>query len=110
MRITSFATAGMLVLASGVFAAGQTWTGKISDQMCGADHRAMAGKLSDRDCTLECAKGGTPFVLVVDGKTYVLKGDEADLRTHAGHTVKVTGELKNGTIDVSKVEMPKAQK
>ena len=38
---------------------------------------------------------------------YQLTNHDADLRTHAGHTVNLTGELKGDTIRVSKIEMPK---
>jgi uncharacterized protein YcnI len=87
-------------------AAGHAWTGTISDKMCGADHKKMGGQLSDRDCTLACTKGGAPYVLVLDGKVYALSGHEADLRTHAGHVVQLTGDLNGDTIAVSKVTMP----
>lgn len=86
-------------------AADQSWIGTISDKMCGADHKAMAGKQSDRDCTLACAREGTPYVLLTDGKVYQLLGHEGDLKTHAGHAVTITGELKKDAIRVSKVEM-----
>ncbi len=95
-----------LLTASGAFAADQTWTGAISDKMCGADHKKLAGTMSDRDCTQACTKGGSPYVLVVDGNVYQLTNHDADLRTHAGHVVNLTGELKGDTIRVSKVEMP----
>ena len=94
------------LLSAATFAADQTWTGSISDKMCGNDHKKMGGKMSDRDCTLACAKGGSPYVLVVDGKVYQLSGHDGDLKTHAGHTVTLTGEMKGDTIKVSKVEMP----
>jgi hypothetical protein len=99
-----------ILTATTAFAADQTWKGAISDKMCGADHKKMAGKMSDRDCTLACAKGGSPYVLVSDGKVYQLTNHDADLKTHAGHTVNLTGELKGDTIRVSKVEMPKDSK
>jgi uncharacterized protein YcnI len=91
-------------------AAERTWTGTVSDKMCGADHKKMGGKLSDADCTLACTKGGTPYVLVADGKAYELAGHEADLKTHAGHTVTVTGELKGDVIRVAKIDMAKSAK
>jgi hypothetical protein len=94
-------------MATTAFAADQTWTGTISDKMCGADHKKMGGKMSHRDCTLACAKGGSPYVLVSDGKVYQLTNHDADLRTHAGHTVNLSGELKGDSIRVSKIEMPK---
>ena len=104
---THIIVGAMAVLtATGAFAADQTWKGAISDKMCGADHKKMAGKMSDRDCTLACAKGGSSYVLVSDGKVYQLTNHDADLRTHAGHVVNLTGELKGDTIRVSKIEMP----
>lgn len=93
------------------FAAEQTWTGQISDEMCGADHSAMAHdgkKVSAHDCTLACVKNGSKFVLVSEGKVYpIANQDLADLKTHAGHNVKITGDLDSDgkTVTVSKVEM-----
>jgi hypothetical protein len=106
MKTSLLTVAVLTILAAGAFAAEQTWTGAISDKMCGADHKKMGGKMSDRDCTLACAKGGTPYVLVVNDKVYQLSGHDADLKTHAGHTVELTGELKGETIRLSKVIMP----
>ena len=99
-----------MLTATGALAADQTWKGAISDKMCGTDHKKMTGKMSDRDCTLACAKGGSPYVLVADGKVYQLTGHDGDLRTHAGHTVNLTGELKGDTIRISKIEMPATSK
>jgi hypothetical protein len=93
-----------------VLAADQTWTGAIGDKMCGANHKAMGAKMTDRECTQACAKGGAPYVLVADGKVYQLMNHDADLRTHAGHTVNLTGELKGNSIRVSRVEMPNPSK
>jgi len=95
-----------VLTATGAFAAEQTWTGAISDKMCGADHKKMASKMADRECTQACAKGGAPYVLVSDGTVFQLTSHESDLRTHAGHVVNLTGELKRDTIRVSKIEMP----
>ena len=98
------------LLATGAFAAEQTWTGAISDKTCGADHKKMAGKMSDRDCTVACARGGASYVLVSDGTIYQLSNHDGDLRAHAGHTVNLAGELKGDTIRVANIEMPKAAK
>jgi len=88
----------------------QTWKGQISDNLCGAKHEEAAegqGKMPDRDCTLACVRGGSKFALVVDGKVYqIANQDFADLKTHAGRTVNLTGELKGQAITVSKIEMP----
>jgi len=95
------------------FAAEQTWTGKISDSMCGADHSKMAAehggakKTSDRDCTLACVKNAGKYVFISQGKTYnVTNQDFAGLQEHAGHTVKLTGDMQGDSITVSKIVMP----
>ncbi len=106
--ITTFAAA--VLLSGTALAADQTLTGQISDSMCKAKHEEAAegaGKMADRDCTLSCVKGGSKFVLVSGGKVLAIANqDLPDLQTHAGHTVKVTGEVKGDTITVSKIEMP----
>ncbi len=85
------------------FAADQTWTGKISDDMCGANH----GGKPDRECTQSCVKDGSKYVFVAGDKVYkIANQDDKALATHAGHTVNLTGEMKGDTITVSKIEMP----
>jgi len=90
-----------------------TWTGQISDSACGAKHEEAAegqGKMPDRDCTQACVRGGSKYVLVVDGKVFqIANQDNKDLATHAGHTVDVTGDLKGNTITISKIVMPPAK-
>ena len=87
----------------------QTWSGKIADSACGAKHEEAAegqGVMADRDCTQACVRGGSKYVLVVDGKVFqIANQDNKDLATHAGHAVKMTGELKGTTITVSRIEM-----
>jgi hypothetical protein len=99
-----FATTALM--ATSAFAAEQTWAGAVSDKMCGTDHKKMASYKSERDCTLTCAKHGAPYVFVSEGKVYQLRNRDADVQTHAGHRVKLSGELKGDTIRVSKIEMP----
>jgi hypothetical protein len=102
-------TAVLFVTQAGALAAEQTWSGKISDSACGAKHEEAAenqGVMADRDCTEACVRGGSKYVLVVDGKVFqIANQDNKDLATHAGHAVKMTGELKGNAITVSKVEM-----
>jgi len=105
----------VLVLIAIVFisslprAAEQTWTGNISDSACGKKHEEAAegnGVMPDRECTQACVRGGSKYVLVVDGKVFqIANQDQKDLATHAGRHVKVTGELKGNAITVSKIEM-----
>lgn len=107
LALPLFAT--LLLSAATPFAAEQTWTGQISDSACGAKHEEAAegqGKMPDRDCTLACVRGGSTYVLVVDGKVFqIANQDDKDLATHAGHEVNVTGELKGQAITVAKIEM-----
>src|SRR5215218_8860283 len=92
------------MLAGGAAAAEQTWTGKISDSMCGAKHDSAAEhagkKMSDRECALACVKGhNAKYVFVSDGKVYnIANQDVAGLQQHAGHTVKLTGDVSGDTI------------
>jgi hypothetical protein len=88
-----------------VRAADQTLTGIVSDSQCGAKH-GMAN-MSDRDCTQMCTSQGAQYVLVVGDKIYKLTNHNSDLKTHAGHTVQLTGDVKGNTIRVSKIEMLK---
>jgi hypothetical protein len=101
--------AALLFASSSPFAAEQTWSGKISDSACGVKHEEAAegqGVMADRECTQACVRGGSKYVLVVDGKVLqIANQDNKDLATHAGHAVKITGELKGNAITVTKIEM-----
>ncbi|HXA05831.1 MAG TPA: hypothetical protein VNY30_13370 [Bryobacteraceae bacterium] len=91
-------------------AADQTWTGKISDSMCGAKHKKMAehgtSKMADRDCTMACVKEGAKYVFVLKGKIYKIDNqDFAALQAYGGHMVQLTGEMTGDTIKVSNIGM-----
>jgi hypothetical protein len=107
----SFLRLAVLALfASSVsFAADQSWTGKISDSKCGATHKSGGehdAKMTNADCTKACVKGGAKYVFVHEGKILNISNqDFADLEKHAGHTVKLTGEMTGDSINVSKIEM-----
>ena len=107
MRTVLVAGIAALLVGIGVAAADGTWTGQISDSMCGANHTEAKHekRISDRDCALACAAKGGQYVLVSEGKVYKLTNHDADLKTHAGHMVNVTGDMKGDTIRVSKLEM-----
>jgi hypothetical protein len=110
MKKISIALAVLILTAALPSAAEQSWTGKISDSACGAKHEEAAegnGVMPDRECTQACVRGGSKYVLVVDGKVLqIANQDNKDLATHAGHTVKLTGELKGSAVMVTKIEMP----
>lgn len=102
-------------IGTGAQTAEATWTGKLSDSMCGADHKANGGTMAkDRACTLDCVKGhGSEYIFVntADKKIYKIGNQKVPaLETHAGHTVEVTGTMKGDTITVSKIVMPAGKK
>jgi hypothetical protein len=100
----------LMLAAVTMIAADQTWTGKISDSMCGAKHNTSAEhggkKMTEHDCTVACVKEhSAKYVFVKGGKVYNIGNqDFGDLEANAGESVKLTGEMKGDTITVSKIE------
>src|SRR6202142_3955988 len=94
--------AGLAIFAS---SADQTWTGQISDSMCGASHAKMIAAhpgMTDRDCAQACINSGGKYVFVSEGRVFnIANQDLALLPVHAGHTVRLTGEMKGDTITVA---------
>jgi hypothetical protein len=94
-----------LGMSSSAFAAGKSFTGVVSDAMCGAKH-AMPGDAAA--CTRGCVSKGSNYALVVGDKVYTLQtADKAALATldkQAGAKATVTGTEKGNTIDVSSVK------
>jgi len=116
MNDLCMAVVATMIGAMSASAADKTWTGKISDSMCGAKHNASAEhggkKMSERDCTFACVKDhDAKYVFVSGGEVYnVSNQDFGALQEHAGHTVKLTGEMSGGTITVSRIAMPAKKK
>ncbi|HTS37990.1 MAG TPA: hypothetical protein VMH04_20105 [Candidatus Solibacter sp.] len=98
-----FVSLGLMV-CSAFAAKAQTFTGTVSDAMCGAKHE-MAG--SAAQCTRECVGKGSKYALVVGDKVYTLEtSDKAALATldkQAGAKATVTGSEKDNVITVTKV-------
>jgi hypothetical protein len=94
-------------LALGAAQQKQTFTGVISDDMCGADHAHM-NVSPDPKCVLECVKHGSKYVLLAGKNSYKLS-DQKTPEQFAGKKVKVTGTLyaKTGIIAVEKIEPAK---
>jgi hypothetical protein len=112
---TFIALSVAFIFATTVFPAEQTWSGEISDSACGVMHPedadaaggGQAGPPDPHECTLACIRGGSKYVFVSNGMVYqILDQKDPALQTHAGHMVKLTGEMKDTTIKVSKIEMP----
>ena len=98
MKLVLSLAATMAMGTMGLF--GASWTGTISDSMCGASH----GSTPAKQCTLGCVKKGAKYVVVVGDKVYsVANQDAAGLMKYAGETVKVTGTLDGDTITVKKI-------
>ncbi len=90
-----------------LFAADQTWIGKISDSMCGLSHKAMEHgdkTVTDRSCTEACMKHGAKYVFTSKGKVYTIANQsDVDLASHVGQTAMLIGEMKGQRIVVSQI-------
>jgi hypothetical protein len=110
-------TVAVFVLALGIvaFAATQTLSGQLIDQMCykmnksntGVDHKMPSG--DEANCAATCAKMGQPVALLTsDGKVYTVTGElaannNAKLVPHLSHKVELTGDVteKGGTMTIA---------
>jgi hypothetical protein len=94
-----------LVFTLTASAKNQSYTGVVSDAMCGAKH-TMAG--DDAACTRGCVGKGSKYALIVGDKVYTLDtSDKTALDTldkQAGAKVTVVGTEKDSTITVSSVK------
>jgi hypothetical protein len=97
---------GALMLVSSAMAAGkaQTFSGEVSDSMCGAKHM-MEGDAAS--CTRACVQKGSKYALVVGDKVYTLdttdKATLDELDKLAGSKAKVSGTAEGDTINVKSV-------
>jgi hypothetical protein len=87
----------------------QTFTGKISDAMCGATH--TEGGIAPADCVRVCVQKGAKYALVVGDKVYTLdtsdKAQLDELNKLAWEQAKVTGTANGDTISVKSVAAAK---
>jgi hypothetical protein len=95
----------VIATAASAFAArAKTFTGTVSDSMCGAKH-AMPGDAAS--CTRACVSKGSKYALVSGDQVYTLdttdKAALATLDKNAGAKVTVTGTEKDNTITVTGV-------
>lgn len=95
-----------LFVATG--SAAQTFTGMITDSMCGADHKPMKMG-SDDKCTKECVRTSSDKKIkyaLYDGKNVYVLSDQQTPESFAGQHVRVTGKLfeKTKIIQVDKIE------
>jgi hypothetical protein len=81
-----------------------TFTGVITDTMCGAKHGMMKNQPDDQ-CVKMCTKGQSTYALF-DGTNVIKLSDQKTPAKFAAQKVKVTGTLdaRTNTIKVSSVE------
>lgn len=91
IKLSSLFIAGALVAG----AATQTFTGVITDSMCGKDH-AMMKVAPNAKCVQECVKSGSKYALF-DGKNVYVLSDQKTPEQFAGKKVKVVGTLNEKT-------------
>ena len=109
--------AALVFVTAGTSQAGteETWKGTIGDSMCGVKHSAEkhGDKASDhRACVEKCVKGGGEYVFITEDAKVLKIANQSfkGLAAHAAHEVMLTGEIKDGAIVVSKIEMPRTEK
>jgi hypothetical protein len=82
----------------------QTFTGEVSDAMCGA-HHMMEG--SKAECARACVGKGSKYALVVGEKVYTLDSSDKkvldELNKLAGEKATVSGTTDGDTIKISSV-------
>ena len=98
-----------LLLAEAAISSGaqtQTFTGVVTDTMCGArPHSAMVKDRSDAECVKMCVKGPHTFALL-DGTNVMKLSDQKTPAKYVARKVKVTGAYdgKTKTIKVLSIE------
>jgi len=96
-----------LVLALGaafsLIALADSFSGTVSDSMCGVQHAAATD--ADKKCVEGCIKHhGAKPVLVVGDKIYKISADSQDkVMSHLGDKVTVEGTVKGDTITITSV-------
>jgi len=101
-RILSI-SALIALLAIGVLAKNQHWTGYVSDAKCGT-------KL-DAACTKKCLEAGEKMVFVNDGdKSVVPVANPEKLKDHVGQHLLIEGRINNNMLTVSNVKIMNEEK
>jgi hypothetical protein len=82
----------------------ETFTGVITDTMCGAQHAMMKDQPDDK-CVKMCVKGSSEYALY-DGQHVFPLSDQSKAAKFSAQKVKVTGTLdqKTKVIKVSLIE------
>ena len=83
----------------------KTFTGVVTDAMCGKDHSMMNVK-PDSKCVLECVKDGSKYALIVGNDVYELS-DQKTPGKFAAQKVTVKGTLNGKVIQVQSISAAK---
>jgi hypothetical protein len=88
-------------------AADKTFTGTVTDTMCGASHKGM-NMGTDPQCVIECVKSGDKYALW-DGNTVYVLSDQKGAAPFAAKKVTVRGTLDQTgkTIQVTSIAAAK---
>ena len=95
----------VLACAALMAAAPKTFTGVVTDTMCGKDH-AMMNVKPDSKCVTDCVKSGSKYALLEGSNVYELS-DQKTPEKFAGQKVKVTGTLNGNIIQVQSITAAK---
>jgi hypothetical protein len=95
------------ILISGASMWAASFTGTVTDTMCGGDHSAMNVK-PDEKCVTECVKMGAKYGLFDGKNTYTLSDQKAAAK-FAAKKVTVNGTLDQAakTIQVTSIAAAK---
>ena len=74
MKLVLSLAATLAMGTMGLLGADQSWTGTISDSMCGATHPSGTPA---KQCTTGCVKKGAKYVVVVGDKVYSIANQDA---------------------------------
>ena len=107
--VTAVLSAGVAFVPGVAADSTKTFTGKVSDAMCGAKH--TEGSLAPAACVRACVQKGAKFALVVGDKVYTLStSDQAaldELNKLAWEQAKITGTATGDAISVKSVAAAK---
>ena len=105
---TAVLSAGLIAMPALAAGSTGTFTGKVSDTMCGAKHHEG---IPPADCVRACVKHGAKYALVVGDKVYTLdtadQGTLAELDKLAWEEATVIGTADGDTISVKSVTAAK---
>jgi hypothetical protein len=105
MKSRCFLLPALALLATSIASpADGSWTGWISDDMCGAKNGEGSA-----ECATKCVKEhGAKYVFVNDADKKVYTIDAQDKAApHAGHHVVVKGSVDGSALKLTSIEMPK---